>query len=270
MRKRVVLRSLSAVCVMLLVAASARAQEHVPCPSDETVLGLKSGVRSPWWSTDQSALLRRTLMGEIGGRTVLQCEYRTEGGTLFLAQRYPPDDMRCEPERQGFTCFPLSSSSSSEPLLERVAVDDDCVRIRPERVRILTTSGGFRVDSGGSPILTVDREAEARRAIEVIRHYGLDQYCTFSRGSGAVRYFLRSGGSPEGSMPGEDCVAFDAGGLAVAGRAGSAVLVDGHHYVVALPRRSVAERALEIIRHHGFDRFCFVGRPNPEFTYFRR
>ena len=31
-----------------------------------------------------------------------------------------------------------------------------------------------------------------------------------------------------------------------------------------------ARKALAVIKRHGFTRSCFVGRPNPDFTYLRR
>jgi hypothetical protein len=37
-----------------------------------------------------------------------------------------------------------------------------------------------------------------------------------------------------------------------------------------LPNERDAQRAVRAIKHYGFDRSCFVGRPGPSMSYLRK
>ena len=48
-------------------------------------------------------------------------------------------------------------------------------------------------------------------------------------------------------------------------------IVEGSHWIPNLgSNEQEARTAFEIIRKHGFQFICFVGRPNASMTYFRR
>jgi hypothetical protein len=84
-------------------------------------------------------------------------------------------------------------------------------------------------------------------------------------------YLLVSGKAPVGSMPGEDCVAFNPRTATVKRIDGRWKIVDGSHWLFDFGvKKSEAMTALEIIKRHGFTQSCFVGRPNARFTYLRK
>lgn len=65
----------------------------------------------------------------------------------------------------------------------------------------------------------------------------------------------------------EDCVNFNPKNLSVKASRGKYLLVDGNHSIKAFSNKSEAYKAMEIIQHYGINQSCFVGRPDPSFTY---
>ena len=67
----------------------------------------------------------------------------------------------------------------------------------------------------------------------------------------------------------DDCLAIDAKNVQVRQVAGSWKIAEGNEWVLDFgSMQANAERAKNVIVHYGFDRICFVGRPNPPMTYF--
>ena len=67
----------------------------------------------------------------------------------------------------------------------------------------------------------------------------------------------------------EDCVGFNPQNLeARAFGDGGARLLDGSHALMAFSSADDADDALQVIQHYGFNRSCYVGRPNPSMHYF--
>lgn len=74
----------------------------------------------------------------------------------------------------------------------------------------------------------------------------------------------------------EDCVSFDPRRLepllvvgAEAGRPRAYLDERDGARLLSFPSHDEARRALEIIRHHGFNQQCFIGRPHASFTYWK-
>lgn len=66
----------------------------------------------------------------------------------------------------------------------------------------------------------------------------------------------------------EDCIDFNTRNARADRIRGSWKIVDGSHWVFDFGnRRAEAYAALRVIHHHKADQSCFVGRPNPSFTY---
>ena len=67
----------------------------------------------------------------------------------------------------------------------------------------------------------------------------------------------------------EDCVGFNPQNLEIQPFGdGGARLLDGSHALMAFSSTGDANDALEVIQHYGFNRSCYVGRPNPSMHYF--
>ena len=69
----------------------------------------------------------------------------------------------------------------------------------------------------------------------------------------------------------EDCIGFNPGNTQVANIQGRWKIVDGSHWMFDFGNKEgEARQAFAIIKKYGFNRSCFVGRPNPSFQYLRR
>lgn len=69
----------------------------------------------------------------------------------------------------------------------------------------------------------------------------------------------------------EDCVSFTPGALRVQNVSGRWKITEGSHWVADFgSNRAAADQGLAIIQRYGFTSQCFVARPNPQMTYWRR
>lgn len=127
----------------------------------------------------------------------------------------------------------------------------------------------WMIDTGSS-------QPEANRILKIIRHYNLAAMCFVGRPRcGDVEpmmYWLTdAGAAPRGSLAGEDCIPFDADQLAVIEVGGRWKVAEGAHWLLDFgPGHGNAVAALHFIRKHKFNEICFVGRPGPSMTYFKR
>lgn len=65
-----------------------------------------------------------------------------------------------------------------------------------------------------------------------------------------------------------DCVRFDPAALGVRQVKGRWKIVGGDHWLFDFgPNQAAARQSLNVISHYRMDRACFVGRPNPLFSY---
>jgi hypothetical protein len=106
------------------------------------------------------------------------------------------------------------------------------------------------------------------------------------RTSGRLQRVSEGGGRfPGGRIPGvvipgvvlpgaaisEDCVSFTPGRLRVENVSGRWKITEGSHWVADFgSNRAAADQAHAIILRYGFTSQCFVARPNPPMTYWRR
>jgi hypothetical protein len=130
-----------------------------------------------------------------------------------------------------------------------------------------------RLTYQGKALTTGASGIEARRARSIIQHYRMNRRCDVGD---AITYWLVDGRPPAGAYPGEDCVAIDPLRLAVKADPAPAnakrwVIVSGDaHFAFAAPTAAKAEEAAAAIRHYGFTKSCFVGRPGPSMAYLRK
>lgn len=133
----------------------------------------------------------------------------------------------------------------------------------------LVEGGHWLIDTGSS-------KAEADRILEIIKHYKLGSMCFVGRPACGdvtpMMYWLNdTGAAPSGSLAGEDCIAFDPTQLAVIEVGGRWKVAEGAHWLLDFgPGHGNAVAALHFIRKHRFNEMCFVGRPGPSMTYFKR
>lgn len=94
---------------------------------------------------------------------------------------------------------------------------------------------------------------------------------TDSRPNGTItRRRIDIGAAAEQLAPRDDCISHDLASLSIVNRGGSGgwTITDGQSLMFAFgTNRAEGEAALAIIRKYGFDRTCYVGRPNSSMTY---
>ena len=150
--------------------------------------------------------------------------------------------------------------------------DPDCVRFDPTAVTVRQLNGRWKIVDRDHGLFDFgsDRSA-AENALRVIRHYRLDRSCFVGRPDPSFVYMLARGGSPSGSLAGEDCVPFDSEAIRVAKVNQRWMILDHGRRLFDFGKKEVeARQALAVIRLHGFKQVCFVGRPLADFTYLRR
>jgi hypothetical protein len=158
------------------------------------------------------------------------------------------------------------------PLPTEMPTKEDCISFNPHTARVFSLVSGWHILDGNRVLFDFgQKKTEADQALRIIKHYGMNQSCFVGRPQPSFQYLLVSGNAPVGSMPGEDCVAFNPQTTTVQSINGQWKIVDGNHWLFDFgDNRSEAMMALEIIKRHGFTQSCFVGRPNASFTYLRK
>jgi len=115
-----------------------------------------------------------------------------------------------------------------------------------------------------------NNEAEARKALEIIKHYGMNSQCFVGRPDPSMEYYLVNGQTPTGYFSGEDCISFNQATIEVKQVNNRWKIVDGYHSILDFEtKEDEARTAFNIIKKYEFNRICFVGRPDPSMTYFR-
>ncbi len=158
--------------------------------------------------------------------------------------------------------------------------NEDCIYFNPDAVSVSRQSGAWRLDERLADgrthqIITAgDTRAEADRTLALVRHYRLDQVCFVGRPNPSAMYFLSAGSAPAGAYGGEDCNPIDPAGSAVVKDRGTWKIVKdtpaGREAIMQFPNPGEAYRTLDIWRQRDFRFSCYVGRPDPAVSYYRR
>ena len=148
----------------------------------------------------------------------------------------------------------------------------DCIPFDWRNVEVRNVNGRWKLVEGNMWMLDFGgNRAEAQRSRSIVRHYRLNKQCFVGRPDPSMRYWLRGNHAPSGGLQAEDCVPFNPALTEVRRVGGSWKIVEGSHWIMDFgANRAEAEESLAIIGAYGFNRTCFVGRPNPSMTYFRR
>lgn len=148
---------------------------------------------------------------------------------------------------------------------------EDCVSLNPETTRAMQVRGSWKLVDGNHWILDFgNRQQDAEKAEAIVKYYKLNRTCYARRPKPSFIYWLVGDESAVGSMPGEDCVAFNPDNVSASFVAGAWKVVDGNHWMFQLPNERDAQRAVQVIKQYGFKRSCFVGRPGPTMSYLRK
>ena len=151
------------------------------------------------------------------------------------------------------------------------APQGDCISFDWRNVQARNVNGRWKLTAGNMLMLDFgDNRAEAIRARSIVQHYRMSEQCFVGRPNPSMRYWLVNGQAPSGGVQSEDCVPFNPALTEVRRVQGRWKIVEGSHWIMDFgANRAEAEQSLAILGAYGFDRTCFVGRPNPSMTYFR-
>jgi len=149
---------------------------------------------------------------------------------------------------------------------------EDCNHINPTSITVRNVSGKWLVLNGNSSLLNFNsNRAEAIKARNVIRHYGMNKQCYVGRPKASFTYFLKGTNSPSGTLSGEDCIGFNRANLRVIRANNRWKIADGSRWIFDFEnKRSEAQASLALINKYRFTRTCYVGRPKPGMTYLRK
>jgi hypothetical protein len=132
--------------------------------------------------------------------------------------------------------------------------------------------GHWKIVSGSMWMLDFgNHEDQAKLAEKIIKHYKLDKQCFVGRPNAPMMYWTVNGQSPQGAFPGEDAITINPNNVAAAKIGGRWKVTDGPSWLLDFDQKEAeAKIAATIIKHYGFTRQCFVGRPNAPMMYFRK
>jgi hypothetical protein len=149
----------------------------------------------------------------------------------------------------------------------------ECAQFDPSVIRVQQIRGRWQLVDGKHWLYDFGADqVAATKALEVIKHYGINRMCALGTLDRPHDYYLLArGGSPWGPMDGESCVAIDPDRAAVSRRQDRWIITSGKRRLFDFGKRQTdAKKALAVIRQHGFTHRCQVGRPDANFIYLRR
>jgi len=152
---------------------------------------------------------------------------------------------------------------------------EDCLGINPANVQAANVGGSWKVVDGNHWILDFGaKQADAERARDIIKHYGMNHICFVGRpsrsGQQLMMYFKVNNAAPSGVFPGEDAIPFNPNSVFAQAFGGRWKVTDGRMWMLDFGvSEANARKAVWIIKKYGFQYQCFVGRPNAPMMYFR-
>ena len=152
------------------------------------------------------------------------------------------------------------------------AAAEDCISFNPDNCRVDLINGSYKVVDGTMWMLDFGtNKVEAYKALEIIQHYRFNSQCFVGRPNPSMKYWLVNGAAPTGSVSGEDCISFNPANIEVSYVGGNWKIVEGSHWILDFGQnKAEAYEAYDIIMKYGFSEICYVGRPGPSMTYFKK
>jgi hypothetical protein len=148
----------------------------------------------------------------------------------------------------------------------------DCIAFDPNRASVVLARRRWKIVVGRMWLLDFgSSKREADQSLKIIQHYGLNSQCFVGRPHPSMEFYLVNGRAPEGPMRGEDAIAFNPSNLEVQRVRGRWKIIEGSHWLMDFDQHEEeARQSLSYILRFGFRYICFVGRPDPSMTYFRK
>lgn len=148
---------------------------------------------------------------------------------------------------------------------------DDCLKHNVSQLRVKKVQGRWKIIQGSRWLMDFgNKRNEANKTLNIIKRYRADSQCYVGRPNPSMTYILANGDSPSGRINGEDCIGFNSERLDIKREGSKWLLTDGRSRMKMFNSAREAWTALGTILKHGFKKQCYVGRPNPSFSYFRK
>ncbi|MFW5700143.1 MAG: hypothetical protein ACOCWM_00500 [Cyclobacteriaceae bacterium] len=153
--------------------------------------------------------------------------------------------------------------------ISKKIINEDCIPINYTALKIIPENGKYLISDGSSRMLLIDDKKEAEQILKTINNYQFTSTCYVGRPNPSFSYCLASNKAPRAkNLAGEDCLSFNNKNLKVELINNKYTITDGSHLLFSFGQnKEEADLTLDIIRQHGFNQSCFVGRPNPSFQY---
>ena len=158
------------------------------------------------------------------------------------------------------------------PIPQPLPMVEDCIPLDPASIRVEYRNGGWVVTDGYSTPVFAPTKKEARRVSRQMRAHHITKNCYIGRPNASMRYSLKAGNkAPKGAVQGEDCIGFNKNNLSIRHDGGGRwLLTDSVSRMKTFPNKKEAKMGLAVVKKYGFTRQCFVGRPDPSFSYWRK
>ena len=154
-------------------------------------------------------------------------------------------------------------------------IKGDCVGFNSNNLNVISRNGKYIIADGGHYLFSFSSRSAATKARNIIKAYNGTKSCFVGRPGPSMNYILTAGDqAPQGYVQGEDCISFNPATVRVEnvnGQGNHYRIVSGNMWMLDFgDKRFEAGRALRVIRDMGFTKQCFVGRPGPAFSYWRK
>lgn len=148
----------------------------------------------------------------------------------------------------------------------------DCIPFDPNRAKVIQAGTRWKIAVDNMWLLDFGTlKVEAEQALKIIKHFKMNSQCFVGRPQPSMEFYLVNGAAPTGAMPGEDAIPFNPANIEVQKVQGRWKIIEGNHWIMDFDQHEdEARQALSFILRYGFRYICFVGRPGPSMTYFRK
>lgn len=170
----------------------------------------------------------------------------------------------------GYFC--LAGYNGKFAAVEAGKFTEDCIPFTPGNVTAAQVQGRWKVVQGNMWMMDFgSNKAGAEKAVQIIRQYGMNKQCFVGRPNAPMQYYTVNGKSPQGAAPGEDCISFNPSNIAASRIQNRWKVVDGGKWLLDFNQKEAEARiAVDVIKFYGFNKQCFVGRPNAPMQYYRK
>ena len=165
----------------------------------------------------------------------------------------------------------VQSKAELHPDPEPITLKEDCISHDLSNVKVIKDGSHWIITDGRIRMFAFKDKDEADRSLEIIKHYKMDKSCFVGRPDPSFSYMLVEDKSPENSIVDEDCIGFNLNNIEVKKIGERYKIVDGSNYLFDFEdKKDEADKSLAIIEKYGFNQTCYVGRPDPDFSYLRK